>query len=75
MHISEIFSNRVKIAPKMGIKQSDLGESIGLSDRAVSDIERGYRLTTMEKLYALAEFFDVSIDYLMGRTNNPKSHR
>lgn len=57
------------------IKQSDLGKIIGLSDKAVSDIERGYRLTTMEKLDALADFFDVSVDYLMGRTDNPKPNK
>lgn len=57
------------------IKQSDLGEAVGLTYTAVSDIERGRRTTTLEKLVALADYFDVSIDYLIGRTDNPKINR
>lgn len=50
-------------------------EIVGLSDNAISDIERAYRLTTMEKLNALANYFEVSVDYLMGRTDNPKINK
>ncbi|SNT30403.1 Helix-turn-helix [Anaerovirgula multivorans] len=76
MFSKEIFAERVKtLRIKKNIKQSELGKIVGLSDNAVSDIERGYRLTTMEKLNALADFFDVSVDYLMGRTDNPKLHK
>ena len=76
MSLIEVFSKRVKmLRKKNNIKQSDLGKIIGLSDNAISDIERGYRLTTMEKLVALADYFEVSIDYLVGRTDNPKINR
>lgn len=76
MFSKEIFAERVKALRKeKNIKQSELGEIIGLSDNAISDIERGYRLTTMEKLDALANYFDVSVDYLMGRTDNPKVNK
>jgi transcriptional regulator with XRE-family HTH domain len=76
MFSKEIFAERVKTLRKMkNIKQSELGKIVELSDNAVSDIERGYRLTTMEKLDALADFFDVSVDYLMGRTDNPKVNK
>lgn len=76
MILKEIFAERVKtLRMKKNIKQSDLGRIIGLSDKAISDIERGYRLTTMEKLDALADFFDVSVDYLMGRTDNQKPYK
>ncbi|MEA4963605.1 helix-turn-helix domain-containing protein, partial [Lutispora sp.] len=44
---------------KKNIKQSELGRIIELSDNAISDIERGYRLTSMEKLEALADYFDI----------------
>lgn len=68
----KVFADRVKTLRKeRNIKQSELGKIIGLSANAISDIERGYRLTTMEKLDALADFFGVSVDYLMGRTDNP----
>lgn len=76
MLLKEIFAERVKtLRIKKNIKQSELGKIIGLSDNAISDIERGYRLTTMEKLDALADYFEVSVDYLMGRTDNPKVNK
>lgn len=70
MILKNIFAERVKnLRLEKNIKQSELGKAVGLSDNAISDIERGYRLTTMEKLYTLAEYFEVSVDYLMGRTD------
>lgn len=76
MFSKEIFAERVKtLRIKKNIKQSELGKIIGLSDNAISDIERAYRLTTMEKLNTLADYFDVSVDYLMGRTDNPKINK
>jgi transcriptional regulator with XRE-family HTH domain len=76
MLLKEIFAERIKtLRIKKNIKQSELGKIVGLSDNAISDIERGYRLTTMEKLDALADYFEVSVDYLMGRTDNPKVNK
>lgn len=76
MFSEKIFAERVKMLRKQkNIKQSELGKIVGLSSNAISDIERGYRLTTIEKLVAIADYFDVSIDYLVGRTNNPKINR
>lgn len=76
MFSNEIFANRIKFLRKQkNIKQSELGEKIGLTYTAISDIERGRRTTTIEKLVALADYFEVSIDYLMGRTDNPKINK
>ncbi|MGN9166204.1 helix-turn-helix domain-containing protein [Tissierellaceae bacterium HCP3S3_D8] len=76
MFSKDIFSNRIKEERlKKDLKQSELGKVVGLSDNAISDIERGYRLTTIDKIVELADFFDVSIDYLAGRTDNPKINR
>lgn len=76
MFSKEIFGERVKaLRIKKNIKQSELGEIVGLTYTAISDIERGRRTTTLEKLEALADYFDVSVDYLMGRTDNPKINK
>lgn len=76
MSLKKILSERIRtLRIKKNIKQSELGRIIELSDNAISDIERGYRLTSMEKLEALADYFDVSVDYLMGRTDNPKINK
>lgn len=76
MFSKEIFGERVKtLRIKKNIKQSELGKIVGLTYTAISDIERGRRTTTMEKLDALADYFEVSVDYLMGRTDNPKVNK
>lgn len=76
MFSKEIFAERIRgLRVQRNIKQSELGEMVGLSPNAISDIERGYRLTTIEKLVALADYFEVSIDYLVGRTDNPEINR
>ena len=73
MFSSEIFAERVKLLRQQkNIKQSELGEIVGLTYAAISDIERGRRTTTIEKLVALADYFEVSVDYLVGRTDNPE---
>lgn len=65
MFSKEIFAKRVKtLRIKKNIKQPKLGEIVGLTYTAISDIERGRRTTTMEKLDALANYFEVSVDYL-----------
>ena len=76
MFSKEIFAERVKtLRIKKNVKQSELGKIVGLTCTAISDIERGRRTTTLEKLCALADYFEVSTDYLLGRTDNPKTNK
>lgn len=46
-----------------------VSELCGLDREAVRTYERGERLPTMDALIALADYFEVSLDYLTGRTN------
>lgn len=43
-----------------------LSEKTGLSSTAISDWENGKKEPKMTSLIALAQFFDVTIDYLVG---------
>ena len=58
-----------------GITQKQLGEFIGASERGIQNYEMGTRKPAYDTLIALAEYFDVSIDYLVGRTDNPEVNR
>ena len=51
-----------------GIQQAELGHRFKLSPSAIGSYERGLREPTYAHLVAFAEFFGVSIDYMMGRT-------
>ena len=40
----------------------------------VDNMKKG-SIPTVDKIIKIADYFDVSIDYLVGRSNNPKSHK
>lgn len=48
------------------LTQKELGEVFGLSAKAISTMENGERGTTIEKLIAISDYFNVSSDYLLG---------
>lgn len=71
-----IFCERLKaLRIQQNLSQSQFGTMLGMSKPAISDIERGRRTTTIEKLVEIADYFDVSIDFLTGRCDNPNSHK
>ena len=57
------------------LSQQEIGSIIGLSKQAVNGIEQCRRSTTIDKLIALAHYYNVSTDYLLGLTNNPKVNK
>ena len=53
------------------VTQSQVADAIGISTRGYQEYELSKKEPTMGKLVALADYFDVSIDYLVGRSDNP----
>ena len=51
------------------LSQTYLASSVGLSLRAYQYYERGQRQPTADVLISLADYFDVSLDYLVGRSD------
>ena len=47
----------------------------GLSKNAISSMLSGGSTPKSENLAKIADYLDCSIDYLMGRTDNPDSHK
>lgn len=41
----------------------------------ISDLEKGRRTTTLEKLTELAQYYNISTDYLLGLTDEPRPLR
>lgn len=70
-----VFSERLKdLRISRGINMSQLSKCIETSRGAIANLEHGNRKPSLELLIRIADFFDVSIDYLVGRTDNPKLH-
>lgn len=50
-----------------GLNQSKLANGIGVNQSTVCNWLNGKKEPSIESLWKLADFFDVSIDYLIGR--------
>ena len=69
------FSNRLKqLRKEKNLKQSDMAELLELTTRHYQ-LEYGKVNIPTLTLIFLADYFDVSLDYLVGRTDNPNSHK
>lgn len=60
-----------ELREKKGITQKQLAEALYLSKTAVSQYENGTHTPSLETIINIADIFDVSIDYLLGRTTVP----
>ena len=68
-----VFSARLKeLIQEQTLTYAQLGKILGVSTAQVSDMANGKTATTMERLYILCETFQVSADYLLGLTDEPR---
>lgn len=68
----KIFGQRLLLLRKQnGVKRADIAKLLEISVTQVGDMERGNSATTMARLYQLCDYFNVSADYLLGRTDEP----
>jgi transcriptional regulator with XRE-family HTH domain len=67
----KVFADKLKeLREKENLSQNDLDIVLGYNDSPVSEFERGACFPKFETLLMLADFFRVSIDYLVGRSEN-----
>ncbi len=75
MKNSNLFSERLKnLRSSVNLSQAELGNAINLSKQTINDMEHGRSKTTLDKAILLADYFDVSLDYLVGRSDDPKRY-
>ena len=68
--------NRLKILRKSrGYTQISLQMQTGIEQALLSKFENGERVPPTETLMKLAEFYNVSMDYIMYRTDKPDVNR
>lgn len=66
-----LFAARLRsLIDSKGISKQQLADAIGVSRQAISQYCDGSTIPNAEKLFKIAEYFDVSLDYLTGRTKN-----
>ncbi len=68
--MSDILSNRlIELKRKHNKLQKDIASGIGIPLTTYQRYEKGLREPTESSLIAIADYFNVSIDYLVGRTD------
>lgn len=71
-----MIGNRIKeLRMEKNIKQEDLARELSVSKSAIGMYERNEREPNNEITLKLSEFFNVSTDYLLGKTNIRKSEK
>lgn len=64
-----------ELREKRRMSQILLGMELNMSQNTVSRYETGEREPGIPELIAIADYFGVSVDYLLERTDNPKVNR
>ena len=70
------FKKRLQqLREKKRISRIVASELCGLASDSIRKYERGESEPTMASLIAMAEFFEVSVDYLVGKDDNNERNR
>lgn len=71
-----VFQQRLRmLREKQRRKQYVVSELCGLNRSTIRRYERGEMGPSVEALISIADYFEVSTDYLIGRTDNPKINK
>ena len=66
------FKERLKeLRKERNLSQQELGNLINMSKMAISHWESGHSEPSIAQLIVLSEYFDVTVDYLIGKTELP----
>lgn len=68
-------NNLLRLRKEKGITQIALQMATGIEQALISKFETGERVPPTETLMILADYYNVSMDYIMCRTDNPKINR
>ena len=56
------------------LRQEDVAEVLGITQTVYSRYERGFQTIPVTHLLKLADYYKVSTDYILRRTNNSKPY-
>lgn len=64
-----------ELRKQKGISQVKLAMDLSMSQNTISRYETGEREPGISDLIKIADYFGVSVDYLLCRTNNPSMYK
>ena len=76
MSLGEMMQNNLrKLRKEKGLSQIAVQMQTGIEQALISKYENGERVPPTETLMQLADFYGVSMDYIMGRTDRKEINR
>ncbi len=71
-----IFSEKLKLTRQQhNLTQKNIADFLEISERSYQNYEYGNREPNFNNTVKIADYFNCSIDYLLGRTNNPEVNK
>jgi len=64
-----------ELRKKRRLSQITLAMELNMNQNSISRYENGEREADYATLIAIADYFNVSVDYLLGRTDNPSMNQ
>ena len=66
-----IITRIVQLIKKANLPEAAFGEALGMGKNTVNNWKAGRSKTYLKKIDSIADYFGVSVDYLLGRTDDP----
>jgi transcriptional regulator with XRE-family HTH domain len=67
-----MFGQRIrKLRHTCGLTMKELGQQLSLAESTISGYESESRKPDIETLHKLADYFEVNVDYILGRSDDP----
>ena len=63
------FQKLIEIREDLGLKQKDIANILNITQQSYSFWENGTKIITLKHLNSLCNYYNVSMDYLIGRIN------
>jgi len=63
-----------KLRLEKGVTQKQIADYLSVTPHSVQRFEYGTNKPSLENIAKLADYFEVSTDYLLGRSDNPQQH-
>lgn len=71
-----IFSSRIsELRDTHNLLMKDMAKIVGISIQGYSLLEKGVNTPSTNTLISIADYFNISIDYLVGRSDDPTLHQ
>lgn len=71
-----MFATRLRIEREsLGLKQKEMADKLNIPANTYNGYETGKRSPSLEVTKEIADFLEVSVDYLLGRTDERKSKK